>query len=55
MQDTNLRYRNQLHFYTLTTKDREEIKETIPYTITSKIIKYLIKEVKKKKPVLGKL
>ena len=36
LQDTNLKYINQLHFYVLTTKDRE-IKEIIPSTIISKI------------------
>ena len=39
-QDTKLIYRNVLHSYTLTTKERE-IKETIPFTIASKRIKYL--------------
>ena len=40
LQDTKLIHRNLLHFYTLTTKNRE-IKETIPFTITLKKIKYL--------------
>ena len=30
-----------MHSYTLTTRDQKEIKETIPFTITSKGIKYL--------------
>ena len=34
-------YRSLLHFYTLTTKIKSKIKETIPFTITSKRIKYL--------------
>ena len=34
-------YRNMLHFYTLTTNYQKEIKETIPFTIASKRIKYL--------------
>ena len=40
-QDTKLIHRNLLHSYTLTTKDQKEIKETIPFTIASKRIKYL--------------
>jgi len=40
LQDTKLIHRNLLHFYTLTTKNRE-IKETVPFTITLKRIKYL--------------
>ena len=40
--DTKLVYRNLLHFYTLNNKRSErEIKETIPFTIASKIIKYI--------------
>ena len=36
-QDTKLSHRNLLHFYPLTTKKSErEIKETIPFTLTSK-------------------
>ena len=35
LQDTKLIYKNLLHFYTLTTK------ETVPFTITSRRIKYL--------------
>ena len=41
---------NQLCFYTLTTTVKRETKKTIPFTITSKTIKYLginlIKKVK---------
>ena len=40
LQDTKLIHRNLLHFYTLTTKNRE-IKETVPFTISLKRIKYL--------------
>ena len=40
-QDTKLIHRNVLHSYTLTLKDQKEIEETIPFTITSKRIKYL--------------
>ena len=36
LQDTKLIHRNLLHFYTLTTKDQKEIKETIPLTTASK-------------------
>ena len=36
-------HRNLFHFYTLTNNERSEreIKETIPFTIASKRIKYL--------------
>ena len=34
-------YRNLLHFCKLTMKDQREMVETIPFTITSKRIKYL--------------
>ena len=40
LQDTKLMHRNLLHSYTLTTKDQKE-KETIPFTIATKRIKYL--------------
>ena len=41
-QHTKSIYRNTLHSYTLTTKKSErEIKETIPFTIATKRIKYL--------------
>ena len=40
LQDTKLIYRNLSHFYALTT-NQKEIKERIPFTITSKRIKYL--------------
>ena len=39
MQNTKLIYRNLLHFYIL--KIERENKETAPFTITSKRIKYL--------------
>ena len=43
-------HRNWLPFYTLTTNYKKEIKETVPFTITSKRIKYqgidIAKEVK---------
>ena len=41
LQDTKLMHRNLLHSYTLTMKDQKEIKETIPFTIATKRIKYL--------------
>ena len=43
LQDTKLIQRNLLYSYTLTKNERSEreIKETIPFTITSKRIKYL--------------
>ena len=37
--DTKLIQRNPFHSYTLTTKNQKE-KETIPFTISTKIIKY---------------
>ena len=40
-QDTKSRNRNPLHSYTLTLKNQKEIKETIPFTIATKIINYL--------------
>ena len=40
LQDIKLIHRNPLHSYTLTMKNRE-IKETIPFTIATKRIKYL--------------
>ena len=40
LQDTKLMHRNLLHSYTLTTKDQKEIKETVTFTIATKI-KYL--------------
>ena len=39
-QDIKLINRNLFHFYTLKVSERE-IKETIPFTITSRRIKYL--------------
>ena len=41
LQDTKLIRRNLLHFYTLNTISEREIKEIIPFTITSKRIRYL--------------
>ena len=50
LQDTKLIYRNLLHFYTNNELSEREIKKIIPFTITSKRIKYLrinrTKEVK---------
>ena len=40
LPDSKLIYRNLLHFYALTNKlSGREIKETIPFTTVSKIIK----------------
>ena len=39
-QEIKLIHRNPLHYYTLTEKTETEIKETIPFTIAKKIIKY---------------
>ena len=41
LQETKLMHRNPLHSYTLTVKTQREIKEIIPFTIVTKIIKYL--------------
>ena len=43
LKDIKLTHRNPLHSYTLTMKKKNEreIKETIPFTIATKIIKYL--------------
>jgi len=42
LQNTKSIHRNHLHFYILTMKKSErEIKESIPFTIATKILKYL--------------
>ena len=41
LQDTKSICRNHLHFYILTEKSETGIKESIPFTIATKIIKYL--------------
>ena len=41
MQDIKSTHRNPLHSYKLTEKVEKEIKETIPFTIATKVIKYL--------------
>ena len=41
LQDIKLTQRNPLHSYTLTMRNQKEIKETIPFTIATKRIKYL--------------
>ena len=40
-QDTKSIHRNHLHFYILTEKSERDIKESIPFTIATKRIKYL--------------
>ena len=40
-QDIKLTHRNPLDSYTLTMRKQKEIKETIPFTIATKRIKYL--------------
>ena len=40
-QDTKLMHRNLLHSYTSNERSESEIKETIPFTIATKRIKYL--------------
>ena len=39
--DTRLIHRNNLHFYTNNEKSERKIKESIPFTIAAKRIKYL--------------
>ena len=41
LQDIKPTHRNPLHSYTLTMRKQKEIKETIPFTIARKRIKYL--------------
>ena len=41
LQDIKSTHRNPLHSYTLTMRKQKEIKETIPFTIARKRIKYL--------------
>ena len=41
LQDLKLIYSNILYSYTLTMKKQKDIKETIPFTIAMKRIKYL--------------
>ena len=41
LQDIKSTHRNPLHSYTLIMRNRKEIKETIPFTIAMKRIKYL--------------
>ena len=41
MQDIKSTHRNPLHSYTLIIRKQREIKETIPFTIAEKRIKYL--------------
>ena len=41
LQDIKSIHRNHLHFYILTMKNQKEIKESIPFIIATKRIKYL--------------
>ena len=41
LQDIKLTHRNPFHLYTNNEKTEREIKETIPFTIAMKRIKYL--------------
>ena len=41
LQDTKSIHRNHLHFYIRTEKSEREIKESIPFTIATKRLKYL--------------
>ena len=41
LQDTKSKHRSHLHFYILTMKNQKAIKESIPFTIATKRVKYL--------------
>ena len=41
LQDIKLTHRNPLHSYALTMRKQKEIKDTIPFIIATKRIKYL--------------
>ena len=41
LQDIKLTHRNPFYCYTLTMRKQKEIKETIPFTIAMKRVKYL--------------
>ena len=41
LQDTKSTHRNHLHFYILTVKNLKKSKESVPFTIATKRIKYL--------------
>ena len=50
LQDTKSIHRNHLHFYIQTMKKSErEIKESIPFTIATKRIKYLERNLQETK------
>ena len=49
LQDTKSIHRNHLHFYVLTMTNKREIKESNPFTIATKRIKYLGINVPKEK------
>ena len=56
LQDIKLTQRNPFHLYTNNEKTEREIKETIPFTIAMKRIKYLgINIPKIKRPIYRKL
>ena len=56
LQDSEIIHKNPLHYHALATKERK-IKETIPFTITSKTIKcvWINQPTVAKKPILQKL
>ena len=47
LQDIKLTHRNPFYCYTLTMRKQKEIKETIPFAIAKKRIKYLGKYIPK--------
>ena len=55
LQDIRSTHRNPLHSYTLTMRKQKEIKETVPFTATTKRVKYLgIFYIKKQKTYIEK-
>ena len=57
LKDTKSIHRNHLHYYILTKKKSEgEIKESIPFPIATKIIKYLrINQLRRQKNCTQKI
>ena len=49
LQDTKSIHRTHWHFYILTMKNQKEIKESIPFIIATKRIKYLGINLRKEK------
>ena len=47
LQDTKIIYSNLFHLYILVTKQQRRTKETIPFTIATKRMKYLVMSLPK--------